>query len=83
MIKRQTTKDLIAESPKELFTHITADKITVKEIAQNCGITPEGVVITQKSCEIVAVNKAAEKFGLTAGIKCSSIGKPSDHKGCR
>ena len=44
---------------------------------------PEGVVITQKSREIVAVNKAAAKFGLTAGIKCSSIGKPSDHKGCR
>ena len=44
---------------------------------------PEGVVITQKSRKIVAVNKAAAKFGLTAGIKCSSIGKPSDHKGCR
>ena len=43
---------------------------------------PEGVVITQKSREIVAVNKAAAKYGLTAGIKCSSIGKPEDHKGC-
>ena len=40
MIKRQTTKELIAESLKELFTHKTADKITVKEIAHNCGITP-------------------------------------------
>jgi len=44
---------------------------------------PEGVVITQKSREIVAVNKVAAKYGLTAGIKCSSIGKPEDHKGCR
>ena len=40
MIKRQTTKELIAESLKELFTQKTADKITVKEIARNCGITP-------------------------------------------
>lgn len=40
MIKRQTTKELIAESLKELFTHKTADKITVKEIAHNCGVTP-------------------------------------------
>lgn len=40
MIKRQTTKELIAESLKELFAQKSADKITVKEIAQNCGITP-------------------------------------------
>jgi len=39
MIHRQTTKELIAESLKELFVHKSADKITVKEIAQNCGIT--------------------------------------------
>ncbi len=39
MIHRQTTKELIAESLKELFAQKSADKITVKEIAQNCGIT--------------------------------------------
>lgn len=39
MIYRQTTKELIAESLKELFNQKPADKITVKEIAQNCGIT--------------------------------------------
>ncbi|MCR4667352.1 MAG: hypothetical protein K5657_08695 [Desulfovibrio sp.] len=43
---------------------------------------PEPVTITQKSREIVAVNKAAADLGLKAGIKCSSIGKPEDHKGC-
>ncbi|MBP3722277.1 MAG: hypothetical protein J6I62_03375 [Selenomonadaceae bacterium] len=43
---------------------------------------PEPVTITQKSREIVAVNKKAAEMGLTAGIKCSSIGKPEDHKGC-
>lgn len=43
---------------------------------------PEAVMITQKSREIVAVNKKAAEFGLKAGIKCSSIGKPENHIGC-
>ncbi len=43
---------------------------------------PEPVTITQRSREIIAVNTAAEKYGLKPGIKCSSIGKPEDHKGC-
>ena len=47
------------------------------------GNFPEAVMITQKSREIVAVNKVAEKFGLKVGIKCSSIGKPENHKGCQ
>ena len=47
------------------------------------GNFPEAVMITQKSREIIAVNKAAEKFGLKSGIKCSSIGKPENHKGCQ
>ena len=44
---------------------------------------PEAVMITQKSREIIAVNKAAEKIGLKVGIKCSSVGKPENHKGCQ
>ena len=47
------------------------------------GNFPEAVMITQKSREIIAVNKAAEKFGLKPGIKCSSIGKPENHMGCQ
>ncbi len=43
---------------------------------------PEPVTITQRSREIIAVNLCAAKFGLKPGIKCSSIGKPEDHKGC-
>ena len=43
---------------------------------------PEPVIITQRSREIIAVNKKAAELGLTAGIKCSSIGRPEDHKGC-
>ncbi len=35
---------------------------------------PEPVTITQRSREIIAVNKKAAELGLTAGIKCSSIG---------
>ena len=44
---------------------------------------PEAVTITQKSREIVAVNKKAAELGLAAGVKCSSIGKPEDHCGCQ
>ena len=44
---------------------------------------PEAVMITQKSREIVAVNKKAAEFGLAPGIRCSSIGKPENHKGCQ
>ena len=44
---------------------------------------PEAVTITQKSREIVAVNKKAAEFGLQPGVKCSSIGKPEDHRGCQ
>lgn len=47
------------------------------------GNFPEPVTITQKSREIVALNKKAESFGLKVGIKCSSVGKPEDHKGCQ
>lgn len=43
---------------------------------------PEAVMITQKSREIIAVNKMAAEAGLSAGIKCSSIGNPEQHKGC-
>ena len=44
---------------------------------------PEAVMITQKSREIIAVNKKAAEFGLAPGIKCSSIGNPENHKGCQ
>lgn len=38
MIKR-TTKDLLAESLKELCKTKSADKITIRELTQNCGLT--------------------------------------------
>ncbi len=44
---------------------------------------PEPVMVTQKSREIVAVNKKAAELGLKVGVKCSSIGKPENHKGCQ
>ena len=40
MIVRQTTKALLADSLKELAKFKSVDKITVKKIAQNCGMTP-------------------------------------------
>lgn len=39
MIRKQTTKELLGESVRELAAQRSLDKITVKEIAQNCGVT--------------------------------------------
>lgn len=39
MIVRQTTKELLAESLKDLAQFKPVDKITVKELAKNCGLT--------------------------------------------
>ena len=47
------------------------------------GTFPEPVTITQRSREIVAVNAKAQELGLKPGIKCSSIGSPQQHKGCK
>ncbi len=39
MIIQQTTKDLLAESLRELTEFKAVDKITIKELTQNCGLT--------------------------------------------
>ena len=39
MIEKRTTKELLAESLKELCKIKSADKITIKELTQNCGLT--------------------------------------------
>ena len=39
MIIRQTTKELLAASLQELGQHKNIDKITIREIAQNCQLT--------------------------------------------
>ena len=44
---------------------------------------PEPVMLIKKSRQIYAVNKKAASLGLSEGIKCSSIGEPAQHKGCR
>lgn len=41
MIIRPTTKFLLAESFKELSQKKSVDKITIKEITQNCELTPQ------------------------------------------
>jgi len=40
MIQKPTTKAVLAASLKELAEIKSVDKITVKEITQNCGLTP-------------------------------------------
>ena len=39
MIEKQTTKILLAASLKELCEKKSADKITIRELTQNCGLT--------------------------------------------
>ena len=39
MISRQSTKELLAESLKELAKFKAVDKITIKELTKNCGLT--------------------------------------------
>ena len=39
MIIRQTTKELLAESLKELAQFKPVDKITIRELTKNCGLT--------------------------------------------
>ena len=58
------------------------DEEIIKAFDLMWGNFPEPVMITQKSREIIAVNKKAAEFGLISGVKCSSIGKPENHKGC-
>lgn len=40
MIVQKTTKELLAESMQELATKKSVEKITIKEITSNCGMTP-------------------------------------------
>ena len=39
MIVQQTTKELLAQSLKELSKFKAVDKITIKELTKNCGLT--------------------------------------------
>lgn len=40
MIARKSTKELLAESLKDLSKFKNVDKITIKELTKNCGLTP-------------------------------------------
>jgi len=44
---------------------------------------PESVMLIKKSREILALNPKCAELGLKVGMKCSSIGKPENHKGRR
>ena len=44
---------------------------------------PEPVMLTHKSFQVMAVNRAAAERGLQQGIFCNKIGTPEMHKGCR
>lgn len=64
MIIRPTTKELLAESLKELSAQKSIDKITVKEIAQNCGFTSK-----------TFYNHFQDKYDLIAWIYSTAVEK--------
>ena len=64
MIVRPTTKFLLAESFKELSQKKAVDKITIKEIAKNCGLTAQ-----------TFYNHFRDKYDLIAWIYSSQAEK--------
>ena len=43
---------------------------------------PEPVMLTHKSFQVVAVNRACAARGMEPGFHCNKIGTPEQHKGC-
>lgn len=70
MITRPTTKELLAASLKELSTLKPIDKITVREIAQNCGFTSK-----------TFYNHFQDKYDLISWIYSTFIEKLVDRIG--
>lgn len=64
MIVKQSTKNLLAESLKELAKKKSVDKITIKEIAQNCGLTAQ-----------TFYNHFRDKYDLIAWIYSTDVEK--------
>ena len=46
VIRRKTTKEILGESVHELAAKKPIDKITVREIVENCGLSPATFYIT-------------------------------------
>ncbi len=70
MILRPTTKELFAESLRELALQKPVDKITVREIAQNCGFTSK-----------TFYNHFQDKYDLISWIYSTSVEKIVDKIG--
>lgn len=44
---------------------------------------PEPIMLIKKSREIIALNPKCAAAGLKPGMRCSQVGTPEQHKGCR
>ena len=58
------------------------DKSVIDAFQMMWGKFPEGVMLVDKSRNILAVNAACAISGFAAGMICSKIGSPEAHKGC-
>ena len=62
MIVQKTTKEILAESIQELAAEKSVEKITIKEITQNCGMT-----------STTFYNHFSDKYELLAWIYNASV----------
>ena len=70
MIQKPSTKALLAASLKELAKSKPADKITIKEITRNCGMTSP-----------TFYNHFHDKYGLMAWIYNEKVEEAMEHLG--
>ena len=71
MIVKQTTKELLAESFRELAKFKAVDKITVKELTKNCGLTSP-----------TFYNHFRDKYDLMAWIYNRKVEASIENFGC-
>lgn len=44
---------------------------------------PEPIMLIKRNREIIALNPICAAAGLKPGMRCSQVGSPEQHKGCR
>lgn len=71
-MKRKTSKEVLAESFREVAEHKNIDKITVKDITENCGYSPATFYRQFKDkYDIIAWDYTQELEGILSGANGS------------
>ena len=71
-MKRKTTKEILAESFREVAEHKSIDKITVRDITENCGYSPATFYRQFKDkYDLIAWDYTEELKAILSGAKGS------------